>query len=151
MIGDLTIPEKVKRENHNARDGLYTAVSAIEYGYVLACFTALVKANIKGLLFESVFWLEGTSHILMDSFSFENHSVNKIEANSVLAGASDSSVKSNMKGGLNDLWKTLKEYWKKALIAGIPGGLALGGGVGAGYFFGTAPENREFEKELRSL
>jgi hypothetical protein len=102
IILDKTIP-KEKKFKHG-RDGLYTALSLVEYGAMVAAFATSGALGLGRGLWESFIHLTTGGDLSLEGFRYAETFVNKPSAASPLAGATPPDVKMSAayKGSANE-------------------------------------------------
>jgi hypothetical protein len=145
-VAELVIPEKMKRENADARNGLYLALTVVEYGYVVLATGLLCAGRWKSYIHDSVLYFDGAD-IKMDAKSFEGFVVDENSNNTPAAGFSTKTQAETVDGDPKKWFEKIN--WEKTAITalatlGTLGILATGAGR-------AGVTDEELVKELNSL
>jgi hypothetical protein len=156
IILDKTIP-KEKKFNHG-RDGLYTALSLVEYGLVVAAFATSGAFGVVRPIWESSIHQRTSGDIEVEGFTFNTSSVANKAASAPLAAMGEAGIKEAYKDGVNKYINKFNSIVDKLgtigfLAAGI--GVAVvagvGGGVGSAAYIHASNADAELQEELSRL
>jgi hypothetical protein len=148
---------KAYRDNYG-RDGLYSAIALVEYGFLLAAFYEMCTPSLPDAIFESSIHLTSHAEVLIDSVRIHDSCREKTSGNTPLGGVSSKEAGEAYKEGLSRFKDNLltKLAGKSNVLIGLGAlGATLGlGAITAGVAYGvskTMPNEAELLDQLRRL